>query len=72
MATIPIWDRKSCKKKLDEQSSWYGLSIPIEETQICAGYKAGGVDACQVTLVNLTPTLSGSEILIDATLIIQN
>ena len=50
MATIPIWDRKSCKKKLDEQSSWYGLSIPIEETQICAGYKAGGVDACQVTL----------------------
>lgn len=46
-AVIPIWEKQSCKKILESQGGWGWTGLPIDDSQICAGYQPGGIDACQ-------------------------
>ncbi|CAG5103654.1 Oidioi.mRNA.OKI2018_I69.chr1.g872.t1.cds [Oikopleura dioica] len=44
---LPLWEKASCKSILESQggATWTGL--PLDESQFCAGYQPGGLDACQ-------------------------
>lgn len=45
---VPVWKANECKAAYNQ--------IPISDRQICAGYKNGGKDSCQVSC-KITPTL---------------